>query len=377
MQHPSAAELAQYAARTLPVSALLAVDDHLAGCAVCRTAVAASVGGAAAGADGVSGAAGPAAVAGGGAAAGRAVAPGAAGGKLTLDDAEAHLSYEELEAMAEGRAPADEHARECAMCAAELRDLRALVEKRRWSRVPWWLPAGAAVAASIALTVFLTSRPSPTTVPQPVEVAAIRDGSLTLTLDAQGRITGAPFDATAVNAALAAGEIAGPAEAGRGREQLLGDAAAASGAVISPVAETVEPDRPVFRWTAVKGARSYRVEVYDAQFNEAARSGAVTATEWQPERPLPRGASYSWIVSAGDVRFPQPPAPEARFRVLGAEAAAEVDTARRSGSRLLLAVVAGRHGLWREARAAVAEVAAQNPSSQALDRLQRNTSRSR
>ena len=294
------------------------------------------------------------------------------GGKLTLDDPAAHLTYEQLEAIAEGRAAIGDHARECAMCAAELRDLKTVVKKPRTSR--WWLPA--ALAASVALVVFLTSRPSGSTAPPVVRTATLRDGALTLSLDENGRITGAPFDAAAVNAALASGEIAGPAIWKREREQLLGDRPAGkTGSVIAPVAETVEPDRPVFRWTAVPGAERYRVEVYDAKFNEVASSGAVTGTEWRPEQPLPRGGTYTWIVAAGAVRFPQPPAPEARFAVLGAEAAAEVAGARQSGSRLLLAVVAGRHGLWNEARAAADEVARENPGNEAIARLRQGLER--
>ncbi len=336
------------------MSELLAVDDHLAGCAACRAVVST---------------------------AGKA-------GKLTLDDPDSHLTYEQLEAIVEGRAAADEHARECAMCAAELRDLRALAERRRWSRAPWWLPVGAAVAASIALAVFLTGRPGVPVVQAPVRTASIRDGALTLSMDAAGRITDAPFEAAAVNAALASGDVAaapGVRDWRRDREQLLGDpAGTTAGAVIAPVAETVAADRPVFRWTPVKGATSYRVEVYDASFNEVAASGPVPVTEWRPERPLPRGAAYSWIVAAGDLRFPQPPAPEARFEVLGAEAAAEVERARSTGSRLLVAVAAARHGLWEEARAAIAEVAAQNPTNDAIARLRlaidtraKNSSRTR
>lgn len=315
------------------------MDDHLAGCPACRALVSS---------------------------AGKL-------GKLTLDDPDSHLTYEQLEAIVEGRAAADEHARECAMCAAELRDLRALAERRRWSRAPWWLPVGAAVAASIVLAVFLTGRPGAPVVQAPTRTASIRDGALTLSLDAAGRVTGAPFEASAVNAALASGDVvaaAGVRDWRRDREQLLGDSAAiAAGAVISPVAETVAADRPVFRWTPVKGVTGYRVEVYDASFNEVASSGVVSGTEWRPERPLPRGAAYSWIVAAGDLRFPQPPAPEARFEVLDAAAAAEVESARSSGSRLLLSVVAAHHGLWDEARAAIAELAAQNPTNDAIARL--------
>lgn len=323
------------------MEALLAIDDHVADCAVCRAAVAAGV----------------------------------TGGKLTLDDSDAHLTYEQIEAMAEGRQPLDEHARECEMCAAEVRDLQSLVGKRRAHRISWWLPAGAAVAASIALAVFLTSRQAESPVTAPAQLAAIRDGALTLTLDAQGRIGNAPFDAAAVNAALAAGDIAPGADVRdwrRDREQLLGDAAAPAETVLAPVAETVESDRPTFRWTPVQGVSTYRVEVYDAKFDEIASSGPVTGTEWRPDHSLPRGAAYTWVVEAGSRRFPQPPAPEARFEVLAADAAAEVERARAGGSRLLLAVVAGRHGLWEEARSAMDAVARENPANEAIARLRRS-----
>ena len=43
--------------------------------------------------------------------------------------------------------------------------------------------------------------------------------------------------------------------------------------------------------------------------DEVAASGPVPGTEWRPERPLPRGATYTWVVAAGARRFPQPPAP--------------------------------------------------------------------
>lgn len=325
----------------MPVPELLAIDDHLAECAVCRASVTA----------------------------------GLTAGKLSLDDSDAHLTYEQIEAMAEGRQPLDEHARECEMCAAEINDLRALVEKSRGGRSRWWLPAGAAVAASVALAVFLSSRPAVPPAPEPAQLATIRDGALTLALDASGRISGAPFDATAINSALAAGDIAPSPDVRdwrRDREQLLGDAAAPAGTVLGPLAETVESDRPVFRWTAVNGVSTYRVEVYDAKFDEVASSGPISTTEWRPERPLPRGAAYTWIVAAGGHRFPQPPAPEARFEILAAGAAAEVERARASGSRLLLAVVAGRHGLWEEARAALDQVARDNSANESIARLREN-----
>jgi hypothetical protein len=324
-KHPSAEELAQYAARTLPVSALLNVDDHLATCAECRAAIAKP-----------------------------------AAGRLSLDD---HLTYEQLEAMAEGREPVDAHARECAMCGAELKDLRTVADRRRWSRLPWWMPAGAAAAAGIAIYALVMSQPGSVEAPKAPVVAA------------------RPF-AAEVEAALATGQVVpvpGTPDWRREREQLLGDTAPAPGpgSVIGPVAETVDTDRPLFRWTAVKGVPSYRVEVYDAQFNEVARSGAVAGTQWFPEKALPRGATYTWVVEAGSTRFPQPPAPEAKFAVLGADGAAELNRARVDGSKLAVAVVAARYGLWEEARGALESAAREHPEDAGRIERLKNSLRAR
>jgi hypothetical protein len=36
------------------------------------------------------------------------------------------------------------------------------------------------------------------------------------------------------------------------------------------------------------------VSVFDARYQEVARSPALTGTEWQPPTSLKRGESYSW-----------------------------------------------------------------------------------
>jgi hypothetical protein len=45
---------------------------------------------------------------------------------------------------------------------------------------------------------------------------------------------------------------------------------------------------------AAPGATSYVVSVFDARYQEVARSPALTGTEWQPPTSLKRGESYSW-----------------------------------------------------------------------------------
>jgi hypothetical protein len=120
--------------------------------------------------------------------------------------------------------------------------------------------------------------------------------------------------------------------------------------VAAPVGTVVLGDRPTFRWQAMGGAKQYVVAVFDENFEKVAGSAPVAGTEWQPEAPLPRGRMYIWQVSAQmgnrTVRAPQPPAPEARFEIAGADAAGALDTARRlhPGNHLLLAVLLAKAG---------------------------------
>ena len=119
---------------------------------------------------------------------------------------------------------------------------------------------------------------------------------------------------------------------------------------LSPVGTTVLTDRPLFRWQPAPGATTYIVAIFDEEFRKVAGSPAVSATQWEPEAPLPRDRVLTWQITATvgskTVRAPQPPASEARFEILPAEAAAELAAARRDHSRnhLLLAVLLARAG---------------------------------
>jgi hypothetical protein len=355
-EHPSNSELAQYGTRQLPPAQLLAVDDHLAGCAACR-----------------------------------ALTVQVSGGRLSLTDSEEdHLSYEEMEALAEHRAPGEdrvrfeEHLNQCEMCAAEFDDLRTMARKmsRRTAGMRWRIPAGAAIAAGLAVAALFMARradvPSPAH-PPAILTDVIHDGAMTVEIGPRMRIEGpalSPADARAITAAVQSGRIAaGPSlrEWNRAPEALLGDSAAQTPAVLAPLAETLETDRPVFRWKPVGKASSYSVEVYDSSFNEVASSGKIAVAQWRPTQPLPRGQAYSWVVSArtpaGELRFPQPPAPEAKFDVLSAESYADLQHARESSSDLILAITAGRYGFWSEARNALDRLAQANPKSDGLQNM--------
>jgi hypothetical protein len=69
-------------------------------------------------------------------------------------------------------------------------------------------------------------------------------------------------------------------------------------ALLSPLSTIVATDRPTFRWQPLRGAESYTVTVLDEHFNVLIASEPLTAISWTISRPLPRGASYRWQVTA-------------------------------------------------------------------------------
>src|SRR5437879_7971852 len=99
MEHPSQRELRQYRLRQMPAPAMLAIDDHIAGCDACRRLL-------------------------------RECAPMPDPAQVLAQLGEPHLSYEEIEAYVEGRAGADDrlriesHVGLCQPCREEVADLR-------------------------------------------------------------------------------------------------------------------------------------------------------------------------------------------------------------------------------------------------------------
>jgi hypothetical protein len=177
---------------------------------------------------------------------------------LTSD--EEHARPEEIEAAALGTR--NDHIAGCAMCAAEVADLRKLVRRNSWR----W-PAAAA-AAAVALVVLLWPEQ------KPVAIAPVRRAPLLL----------------------------------------RGPAATTSLDVVEPLS-MVATDRPTFRWTAPAGT-SVSVQIFDEHFRPVADSGPTTARQWTPAQPLPRGETLLWQIRTADGRIaPAPPLPEARFRI--------------------------------------------------------------
>lgn len=216
--------------------------------------------------------------------------------------------------------------------------------------------------------------PVDVTPPPPAVVASLADGDGRIVLLKDGSIAGvalrSPRDADDVRAVLSGRSMFIPTflaalpVAVRG-----GDASAHALHVIEPFRSAVIEARPRFWWTPVPDARSYRVAVFDAGYEEIARSEALSGTSWTPSEPMPAGVDLTWHVvadtGAGEISSAGPHSAEAVFRVLTAKEAAEVGAGEvhYGHSHLMRGLLYSRHGLLHDADREFRALAAQNPDS--------------
>jgi hypothetical protein len=222
---------------------------------------------------------------------------------------------------------------------------------------------------------------APTIQPEPVPavpiVAELNDGAGTLTLDRDGKLSGAdnlPAEyQSLLKKALGGQRIEkSPQLQGLTRppSSLMGSNDVAKGfSVIEPAGSVLMTDRPAFRWSKFDGATSYVVEVYDDQFKLVASSLQIPALSWTTPQSLARGHVYSWQVKASkdgqEITSPQPPAPQAKFRVLDQAKVNELSRAKRTyaSSHLNLALLYAETGLLKEAEQELRLLRRTNPNS--------------
>ena len=326
-EHLTDEQFARFRNRTLEPAELLDVDQHLAVCGVCSERLWREM-----------------------------AAPGQV--SALRDLLSEHLEYAQIVVSAEGKADAavEQHLAGCAMCRADVEDLRAfqaeLKAPRKVVEMParrsgWRIPTYVAIAAGLVLSVSLVlrilHREQPLT-EVPLVGKAVPPAEAPL----------APEQQAAVQLALSTHRLERAGVLDRlitKRGVLLGaPGEQKSFAVTAPVGTAVINDRPVLRWEALPGAGKYVVAVFDDQFQRVAESPALTGAEWTPERALARGQIYTWQVTAHvggrTLLSPAPPAPEARFQVAGLEAVTQIESARREhpGNHLLLAVLLAKVG---------------------------------
>jgi anti-sigma factor RsiW len=364
--HPTRAELAAFLRRRLDPEQLLRVDRHLESCAECRAAVD-----------------GDPALRNARASLRRAL--------LGVDNGLTHPSYEELAASVDGELSAaergrlEEHLERCEACRQSRCDLEALSTRAapagsEWRKALAWTAAAASVIVAASLVMWTrpdavspgTAGPSATPLPSAPTPAAAP--SSTNGLPGPDDLEALPpAFRRSLASALRTGRLDKPAAlegllAAPGT--LLGEAAGPGRfSLLTPLATVVEAERPTFRWHPLAEADGYEVRVYDADYHEVLASGVVASSSWTPPRPLRRGQVFSWVVTAlknGErIRAPEPPAPEARFRVLDPAGLAALRDLQPSASRSMVAlgVLYASLGLLDEAEAHLANHLEAHPQS--------------
>ncbi len=327
--------------------------------------------------------------------------------EAAFGEPDGHPSYEDLEALADGKAGAAAdpvahdlisfHLANCTTCAGEYNDLvafRASLQKKapERRRIGWMLPAAAAVAAVALVAVIAmrtphtTKRESSTGTQSAAQLtAALHDAGTTIGLDSTGALRGLDnipdADRDILRQALQSQTLPLFVESGLKRAtevRLGGPPSAASGfSELSPTGTVVPEPTPRFHWNAPKGANNFIVSVYTKDFEPVMISHPLADKEWTPDKPLVDGASYVWIVSAlvdgRRVTAPRAPEPEALFRVATREERQHLQAARQAvrGSDLLEAAVAAHLGMIETARQALARLEAANPGSPVVAALTR------
>jgi hypothetical protein len=353
-EHLSGEEAGRYRRRALSAAELLRFDEHLDSCAECRAAIASP----------------------------DELAELAA----ILSSADfSHLEYEQLAAYTDGTADGIErelvetHTADCALCRRELKDLQKFAEK---PRQPWRWAAAAAIAAAIFLALFLTL-PRREAQHALVALVALHDGGRQVTLRSDGQVTGLPrvsaAQQRAIARALSRGELpqAPDIAALRGsRHTILGEAGVPTELQpIAPLGCIVVDDRPTLAWSQLPGVTRYRAELFDSHFRPVAASGVVRETRWTVDVPLHRGDTYVWQVTAfandREVTAPAPPAPMARFGVLDASRAKEIDrlAAQQPPSHLALGIAYAEAGALPDAEREFRTLVDENRGNGSAQRL--------
>ena len=355
--HVTDAEIEQFHRRQLPGDALLPLADHLADCDDCRRRVA------------------------------ERGDPATASASLreTLGiGGNEHVSELEIQALVDGSLDPDRrdgisaHLDQCPACAEEVRDLQAFVAgSTQPAGVRWRWTVGALAAAAVLVlgaAFGWLSRPD-----SPRQVASFVDGSGWVTLDSRGSLAGVgaltPSDGERVREAVQTGRLSLPSTLSELNDRggtLMGPSDAPEFRLVAPLGTVVLDTRPMLRWTPVPGAITYLVTLQDQATGQTISSSPLARTDWVPDHPLTRGATYAWQVAGSvsggtEIVAPRPPAPPARFRVLDSSAADRFQTL--PASHLVRGILYANAGLVADAERELAALSAQNPNSEVADRL--------
>lgn len=295
-----------------------------------------------------------------------------------------HLTSEDIDRFRRGRSSGSEvlalsrHLQQCDACsalargevdadaaAAGMREDFGIASVEPWSR-RWPLFAAAAAVALVLLAVMAMF--ARRTAPVPVRTI------VTQTAPPQPRSGGygrADWDSL-IAQARSSGRVEIPDDVRALRRAPDGFRGVATGpaATLLPSGDAIEEQRPRLQWTT-SAAGPYVVRIFYGR-DEVARSPMLSQPTWTPDRPLRRGRTYAWQVTAArDVVIPSPPAPAALFHVIGEQAASDVAEARRRFPRdhLLIGVLCAHAGLRSCAQDELARYAAERPADRSAQTL--------
>jgi hypothetical protein len=253
------------------------------------------------------------------------------------------------------------HLEDCSDCRARLRRVRGIRSARRPRSLAFAAFAAAIVAAVLLLGPLFVDRDEPAAPPVPPRRESRPQPPVTETRAPSPRYANARWQQL-VEEAVAQRRLPLPSSPSLDMPpDALRSGTASAEIALHPAGIIVEDTRPEFRWPRTEGA-TYQVFVYAGE-REVAQSDVSSEPRWKPRRDLPRGAMYVWQVEVrrGDAAeiIPAPPAPMARFRILGEREQADLAAARarHPDDELLHAILYAKYGLAPEAKHALARAA--------------------
>jgi hypothetical protein len=147
---------------------------------------------------------------------------------------------------------------------------------------------------------------TPDTHVPPSSNATLHDAGVAIQLDGEGTLHGLPFSLSPTNAeavrkamkdqVISVGPL--PQALVAKTEARMGTEETPTFTLIKPAQKIVLTPTPTFVWSALSGAKTYLVSIYDEQDNLVLSSKPLYVTTWKPDTPLPRGKIYSWEVTA-------------------------------------------------------------------------------
>ena len=255
--------------------------------------------------------------------------PGLTAQSSDVEESIRHLTREDLAAYASGQlTPArlsycQAHLDSCEECREELEDLRTFKSESAFPppvpnrgvlgrrRRGLTLPQAAAVAVIVVVAVstalwFRFASPRANKTPVAAATVAPSPAPPPLVAGAQTHDTRVADRATtgdvrpAVPAATQQSKL--PLATSRPQERAPTSPGAPQSnpgfALLAPVGQVIFDTRPEFSWQPLAGALHYSIAIVDTRLHPVEHSHALHTTVWRPRRPLHRGRTYFWQVTA-------------------------------------------------------------------------------